>query len=108
MKAINAYCPEECKIVVDGHRVVGFHEEFLEEIEDGFTLRLQLGSESTNILDYLSMTGKEVDVSIEVGLFKEGSERITEYDIHGTYSVYRIGCKLGVGFPIIIYEFTEI
>lgn len=107
MSEVLVYCPEECKIIVDGQQLVRLNEEFLEEFEGGFTLKLVGGSASTSFLDSLSTSGREVSVSVEVGLAEECGNRLTEYDIEGKYTVYRLGCKLSTEFPVVIYKFCE-
>lgn len=105
--SIVTYCPDSCKVEIDGKQIHGLAETFLENAnKSGFELNLHGGSDSAkDLLELVEL--QDVNVSIHIDLWEGTSNHIDLFDIKGTFTFEGWSFKLGTTCPEIKFKFTK-
>lgn len=101
------YCPDSCKVEIDGKLIYGLAETFIENTNKaGFELNLHGGSDSAKqLLELVEL--QDVNVSIHIDLWEGNGNHIDLFDIKGIFTFEGWSFKLGTTFPEIKFKFTK-
>ena len=99
------YCPENTSVIIEGVRIQGLANEFLNKASpSGFQLRLSGASEHYEFVK--SLKGRFVPVFITHDLTFPGGEKNTEFDIQGNFYLVNYDFSSGCKFPEVTFYFT--